>query len=165
MLANFFRIHYMAILAVIGSLFGSLLMLLVGAYDVFEAYLLFFGFGHPTVPGKEMTEATATVLSALDSFLLAFVLLYFAYNLYYLLTFPDQREQRFGVIRMPPGLQVESLGQMKKTILIIIVVSLSVFLLRENMISIDQFEWTDLYVPISILAIAAAIRLIKFDHE
>ena len=154
----------MAALAIIGSLLGSLLMFLIGAYDILEAYLLFFGFGHPTVPGKEITEVTATILSALDSFLLGFVLLYFAYNLFFLLTFPEQRETRFNSIRMPPGLQVETLGQMKKTILVIIVVSLSVFLLRENMISIDQYEWTDLYLPFSIVTIAAAIRLIKFDN-
>lgn len=164
MLANFFRIHYMTALAIIGSLLGSLLMMLIGAYDIIEAYLLFFGLGHPSVPGKELTETTATVLSALDSFLLGFVLLYFAYNLFYLLTFPEQRTKRFSAIRMPPGLEVETLGQMKKTILVIIVVSLSVFLLRENMISVESFEWTDLYVPFSILTIAVAIRLIKFDE-
>ena len=163
MLAFFFRIHYMAALAIIGSLLGSLLMFLIGAYDILEAYLLFFGFGHPTIPGKELTEVTSIILSALDDFLLGFVLLYFAYNLFYLLAFPDQRENKRYAIRMPPGLQVETLGQMKKTILVIIVVSLSVFLLRENMISLDHYEWVDLYVPLSIIAIAVAIKLIKFD--
>jgi len=163
MLGNFFRIHYMAGLAVIGSLFGSLLMFLIGAYEIFEAFLLFFRLGHPIIPGNENVEAVATVLSALDSFLLGFVLLYFAYNLYFLLTFPEKREKRFGPIRMPPALEVESLGQMKKTIMVIIVVSLSVFLLRENMISVDNYEWTDLYVPLSIVAIAVAIKLINFD--
>jgi uncharacterized membrane protein YqhA len=163
MLAFFVRSHYMAALAIIGSLLGSLLMFLIGAYDILEAYLLFFGFGHPTIPGKELTEVTSIILSALDDFLLGFVLLYFAYNLFYLLTFPDQRENKRYAIRMPPGLQVETLGQMKKTILVIIVVSLSVFLLRENMISLDHYEWVDLYVPLSIIAIAVAIKLIKFD--
>ena len=163
MLAFFFRIHYMAALAIIGSLLGSLLMFLIGAYDILEAYLLFFGFGHPTIPGKELTEVTSIILSALDDFLLGFVLLYFAYNLFYLLAFPDQRENKRYAIRMPPGLQVETLGQMKKTILVIIVVSLSVFLLRENMISLDHFEWVDLYEQLSIVAIAVAIKLIRFD--
>jgi uncharacterized membrane protein YqhA len=153
----------MAILAVIGSLFGSLLMFLIGVWEIIEAFLLFFGIGHPTIPGKELVESTATVLSALDSFLLGFVLLYFAYNLYFLLTFPEKREERFGNIRMPPGLHVETLGQMKKTIMIIIVVSLSVFLLRENMLSVESFQWTDLFIPISIVAIAVAIKLIDFN--
>ena len=163
MLRAMFKIHFMAILAVIGSLLGSLLLFLIGAYEVYEAFLLFFGFGHPSVPGEEITEATATILSSLDSFLLGFVLLYFAYNLLFLLTFPEQREDRFGPIRMPPALHVESLDKMKRTILVIIVVSLSVFLLKENMLNVDEYVLTDFFVPLSIVAIALAIRLIKFE--
>ena len=163
MLRAMFKIHFMAILAIIGSLLGSLLLFIIGAYEVYEAFLLFFGFGHPSVPGQEITEATATILSSLDSFLLGFVLLYFAYNLFFLLTFPEQREDRFGPIRMPPALHVESLNKMKKTILIIIVVSLSVFLLKENMLNVDNYVWTDFFVPLSIVAIAGAIKLIDFD--
>lgn len=164
MLRYFFRLHFMAVLAVIGALFGSLLMFLIGGWEIIEAFLLFFRIGHPTVPGKETVEAVATVLSALDSFLLGIILLYFAYNLYFLLTFPGDREKHFGNIQMPPGLHVETLGQMKKTILIIIVVSLSVFLLRENMLSVESFQWTDLFIPLSIVAIAVAIKLIDFDE-
>ena len=52
---------------------------------------------------------------------------------------------------------------MKKTILVIIVVSLSVFLLKENMLNVDGYVWTDLFVPLSIVAIAAAIKLIAFE--
>lgn len=163
MLRAMFKIHFMAVLAIVGSLLGSLLLFVIGAYDVYEAFLLFFGFGHPSVPGQEITEATATILSALDSFLLGFVLLYFAYNLFFLLTFPEQREDRLGSIRMPPALHVESLDKMKKTILVIIIVSLSVFLLKENLLNVDGYEWTDLFVPLSIVAIAVAIRLINFE--
>jgi uncharacterized membrane protein YqhA len=163
MLRVIFKVHMMALLAIVGSLLGSMLLFLMGAYEVYEAFLLFFGLGHTSVPGAEITEATATILSSLDSFLLGFVLLYFAYNLYFLLTFPEQREDRFGPIKMPPALHVESLDKMKKTILVIIVVSLSVFLLKENMLNVDGYVWTDLFVPLSIVAIAVAIKLIAFD--
>ena len=163
MLKAIFKIHFMAVLAIIGSLFGSLLLFLIGAHEVYEAFLLYFGFGHPSVPSGEITEATATILSSLDSFLLGFVLLYFAYNLFFLLTYPEQREKRFGLIKMPPALHVESLDKMKKTILVIIVVSLSVFLLKENMLNVDGYVWTDLFVPLSIVAIAVAIKLIGFE--
>jgi len=49
---------------------------------------------------------------------------------------------------MPPALHVESLDKMKKTILVIIVVSLSVFLLKENMLNVDGYVWTDLFTEI-----------------
>ena len=163
MLRTFFKIHFMAVLAIIGSLFGSLLLFIIGATEVYEAFLIFFGLGHPSLPGQEITEATATILSSLDGFLLGFVLLYFAYNLFFLLTFPEQREDRFGPIKMPPALHVESLEKMKKTILVIIIVSLSVFLLKENMLNDDGYVWTDLFVPLSIVAIAVAVKLISFE--
>ena len=163
MLRNLFRLHYMAILAIVGSLLGSLLMLLIGSYEVIEAFLIFFGIGSPSVPGEEIKHATSTILSSLDSYLLGFVLLYFAYNLFFLLTSPEDRERYTGSIKMPPALQVESLEKMKKTILIVIVVSLSVFLLQQNYISVDAYEWTDLFIPVSIVAVALAIRLIKFE--
>ena len=163
MLRTIFRIHFMALLAIIGSLLGSLLLFLIGVYEVYEAFLLFFGFGHPSALGQEITAATATILSSLDSLLLGFVLLYFAYNLFFLLTFPENREERFGSIKMPPALHVESLDKMKKTILVIIVVSLSVFLLKENMLNVNGYVWTDLFVPLSIVAIAVAIKLIAFE--
>lgn len=162
MLRSLFRIHIMAILAVIGSLVGSLVMLLVGTYEVFEAIILFLGVGSEASLGEEITQTTATVLSALDSYLIALVLLYFAYNLYFLVTYPGEREKHLGVIKMPPGLAVESLDQMKKTMLIVIVVSLSVLLLKETMRNAHQYVWTDLFVPLSILAVALAIRLIKW---
>ncbi len=164
MLRTFFKIHFMAVLAIIGSLFGSLLLFIIGATEVYEAFLIFFGLGHPSLPGQEITEATATILSSLDGFLLGFVLLYFAYNLFFLLTFPEQREDRFGPIKMPPALHVESLEKMKKTILVIIIVSLSVFLLKENMLNDDGYVWTDLFVPLSIVAIAVAVKLISFEN-
>lgn len=163
MLQKVFQIHHMAGLAIIGSLFGAALMFLIGATEVVEAFLLFFRLVPSSIPGNEITEATATILASLDSFLLGFILLYFAYSLFFLVTFAEKRE-RFGAIKMPPALKIESLGEMKKTILVVIIVSLSVFLMREIMLSINEFDWTDLFIPFSIVAIAIAIKLIDFEH-
>jgi len=38
MLRALFKIHFMAILAIVGSLLGSLLLFLIGAYEVYEAF-------------------------------------------------------------------------------------------------------------------------------
>ena len=54
---------------------------------------------------------------------------------------------------------------MKKTILVISVVSLSVFLWKENMLNVDGYVWSDLFVPFSIVAIAAASQLIAFEDQ
>ena len=66
---------------------------------------------------------------------------------------------------MPEWLRVQSLGEMKKTLLEVIVVALSLFWLRIVMIQTNEFQFTDLVLPASILAIAGAVRIMKLDHS
>ena len=64
---------------------------------------------------------------------------------------------------MPSALKVANLDEMKRTILIVIVVSLSVFLLQEVTVAEDGFHTPDLFVPASLLAVALAVRLIPWE--
>jgi uncharacterized membrane protein YqhA len=64
---------------------------------------------------------------------------------------------------MPSALKVANLDEMKRTILVVIVVSLSVFLLQEITVAESGLALPDLFVPASIIAVAAAIRLIPWD--
>jgi uncharacterized membrane protein YqhA len=153
----------MAVLAVIGSLFASLLLFLIGSHDVVEAFLLFLRLKEPTVHGKENMEAVARSLGALDNFLIGFVLLYFAYSLYYLSADTEDRERRLGEVRLPSTFRVESLGEMKRTMVTVVLVSLSVFMLQELILRVDKLEYTDLILPASILSLAISLRLVKFE--
>ena len=162
MLTTVFRIHYVAIVAVIGSLFGAILMMVIGAYHVVLAYVVAAGFSEGLFTIGDTSEAVGLILESMDNFLLGFILLYFAYTLYFLVTLPEER-RHLGRVKMPTGLQVTSLDEMKRTILIVIVVSLSVFLLQEITVSQSEFAVTDLYVPASILAVSLAVRLIRWD--
>lgn len=162
MLSTLFRIHYVAIVAVIGSLFGSILMMFIGGYNVVLAFVTALGIGEGLFTLGSTTEATGLILESIDNFLLGFILLYFAYSMYYLVTLPEER-RKLGQVKMPSALKVESLDEMKRTILVVIVVSLSVFLLQEITIAETLFEIPDLFVPASILAVALAVRLIPWD--
>jgi len=162
MLGRLFGIHYIAIVAVVGSLFGAILMMLIGAYHVILAFGVALGIGEGLFTVGDTNEATGLILESVDSFLLGFVLLYFAYSLYFLVTIPEER-RLLGQVRMPSALKVANLDEMKRTILVIIVVSLSVFLLQEITIAESGMELPDLFVPASIIAVALAIRLIKWD--
>ena len=162
MLSSFFRIHYVAIVAVIGSLFGAVLMMLIGGYHVVLAFVTALGIGEGLFTLGSTTEATGLILESIDNFLLGFILLYFAYSMYYLVTLPEER-RKLGQVKMPSALKVETLDEMKRTILVVIVVSLSVFLLQEITIAETMFEIPDLFVPASILAVALAVRLIPWD--
>ncbi len=162
MLSKIFQIHYIAIIAVIGSLFGAVLMMLIGGYHVVLAFVTALGIGEGLFTLGSTTEATGLILESIDNYLLGFILLYFAYSMYYLVTLPEER-RKLGQVKMPSALRVESLDEMKRTILVVIVVSLSVFLLQEITIAETLFEIPDLFVPASILAVALAVRLIPWD--
>ena len=162
MLSSLFRIHYIAIVAVVGSLFGAILMMLIGGYHVILAFGVALGIGEGLFTPGSMSEATGLVLESIDNFLLGFILIYFAYSMYFLVTLPEERRQ-LGHVKMPSALQVANLDEMKRTILIVIVVSLSVFLLQEVTIAEGGFSVPDLFIPLSILAVALAVRLIQWD--
>jgi uncharacterized membrane protein YqhA len=163
MLGKLFAIRYITLLIIIGSLLASLLVLVIATYHVGEAFVVFFGLGHETFAGEESAEAVALILESLDNYLLGFILLYFAYSMYFLASDPEGRERFWGKVRMPPGLQVASLGEMKKTILMVITVSLSVFLLRDITVPSEELKVTALFVPLSVISVALAIKLIDWD--
>ena len=136
--------------------------MLIGAYHVVLAFVTALGIGEGLLTLGSTTEATGFILESIDNFLLGFILLYFAYSMYYLVAVPGERRE-LGQVKIPSGLKVESLDEMKRTILVVIVVSLSVFLLQEITVSEIMFDTPDLFVPLSIIAVALAIRLIPWD--
>ncbi len=84
--------------------------------------------------------------------------------MYFLVARPEEGRHSEQV-KVPSGLKVANLDEMKRTILIVIAVSLSVFLLQEVTVAEDAFDPSDLFIPASILAVALAVRLIKWDTD
>jgi uncharacterized membrane protein YqhA len=163
MLKAFFRIRYMTVLAVIASLLGAALLLILGATSVLESFALYLGFMAPHVAGNESKEAVVAVIESLDNFLLAFVLIYFSYSIYFLFVHDDQSEEERQKIDMPAWLQVEDLGHMKKVLLEVILVLISVFFLKLVITSQEHLDWSILILPITIVAIAISLKLVHFD--
>jgi hypothetical protein len=64
---------------------------------------------------------------------------------------------------MPGWLQVETLGEMKKVLLQVILVLVAVFLLETIFTEGMHLEWTTLILPVTILVIAISLRLVKFE--
>ena len=130
MLTAFFKIRYMTILAVISALLGAALLLMIGTFHVWEAFLLFFGFHEPYVAGNEATEAVVGVIESLDNFLLAFVLIYFVYSIYFLFVCDEASAEEQQKVDILSWLRVEDLGHMKRVLLEVIMVLISVFFLK-----------------------------------
>ena len=163
MLRVFFRIRYMVVLAVVAALLGALLLILLGGWHTIEGFLLFVGLQAPKVAGNASLETVVKVIEALDSFLLAFVLLVFAYSTYFLFVHGEVDEERQKRIRMPAWLQVEDLDDMKQVLLRVIMVLLSVYLLQLVFVEGTGLAWTTLILPASIVAIAVSLKLVYSD--
>jgi uncharacterized membrane protein YqhA len=159
MLRFLFGVRYLNVIAVVSLLVGTAVMLLIGAYEVYEAVAAIFVPHHP-----EVNESMVYLVESLDSFIIAFMFLYFAYSVYFLFLTSEEDPASAKKIPMPKGLKVQGLGEMKKTLLQVIVVALSLFWLRIVMIQTTEFQWADLVLPASILAIAGAVRIMKLDH-
>lgn len=156
MLRFLFGVRYLNFIAVVSLLVGAAVMLVLGAYDVYEALHAIIA---PVRP--EANESMVFIVESLDNFILSFILLYFAYSVYFLFLAPEEDPAINKKISIPKWLRVQSLGEMKKTLLQVIVVALSLFWLRIVIIQTNEFQWTDLVLPASILAIAGAVRIMK----
>jgi uncharacterized membrane protein YqhA len=163
MLRVLFRIRYVVVLAVIAALMGALLLILLGGLHTAEGFLLFVGLKAPKVAGNASLEIMVKVIESLDSFLLAFVLLVFAYSTYFLFVHDEVDEERQKRIRMPAWLQVEDLDDMKKALLRVIMVLFSVYLLQLVFVEGTDLAWTTLILPASIVAIAISLKLVYSD--
>lgn len=159
MLRLLFGARYLNVIAVVSLLVGMAVMLVLGAYHVYEALHAIVA---PVRP--EVNESMVFIVESVDNFVLSFILLYFAYSVYFLFLAPEEDPASAKKTSIPKWLRVQNLGEMKKTLLQVIVVALSLFWLRIVIIQTNEFQWTDLVLPASILAIAGAVRIMKLDH-
>jgi uncharacterized membrane protein YqhA len=153
----------MVAIAVVAGLLGALLMLLIGGWHIIEAFAIFLGFHAAEAHGSGTLGAVVKVIEAVDRFLLAFVLLYFAYSSYFLFVHDDIGQRILGDIPMPEWLVVEDLGQMKKVLLEVILVLVAVYLLQVIFVEGTHLTWETLILPASILVFAVSLRLVRFD--
>lgn len=161
--------RYLAVIAVIGTFAGSILMFVLGIYNIYLAFTQGFG-GVDQEPGEFGTGAVISVIEGLDRFLIAIVLLYFAYGVYSLFMHPEEREEDLA---LPAWLKVEQIGQLKQVVAEVIVVILLVLFLRVALQAFHaptgEIGWSRLafigLLPVSIALIALALRLVELHPK
>ncbi|MGA8260534.1 MAG: YqhA family protein [Arenicellales bacterium] len=156
------------LLATMASTLGAIIMIVIGLEDTFLAVWIQLGAkAGPMPPG----DATAIrVISALDRFLMAIVLLYFAYGVYVLFVRPEKSTEELGI---PKWLRIEGIGQLKQTVAEVIVVVLFVLFLRVAMETFvahgPEFAYGELLklltLPVSIFLLAAALKLAELHPK
>jgi len=140
-------------------------MFLSGAIFTINAYMIFFlGRRVVTLPGHLSEEPAASVvlIQSVDAFLFALVLLIFSYGIYALFIFNAEDPG----IKLPRWLHIESISQLKTTLVQVIIVILAVNLLEHVIIvGSDALRWETLIIPASMVGLALALKLMHTGKD
>jgi len=167
--------RFLTSLAVIGSLTSSVLMFFLGLYDIFLAFD--YGLSAPigdAPKGSPGSLAVIKVIEGLDRFLIAIVLLYFAYGVYSLFIRPEQAlEESRQDLALPSWLRVKEIGQLKQVVAEVIIVIIFVLFLRVALQVFQEDEiilnWrqigTLLLLPLCSTLLGIALRLVELHPK
>jgi uncharacterized membrane protein YqhA len=109
--------RFVVAIPAIGSILGSFTLMVIGTWEILRSILKLFD---TTVPLK---ETVVTILTAVDTLLLATVLLVIGYGLYEL--FVDSN------VKLPPWLEIHSLDDLKAKLIGVVVAIIAVVFLGE----------------------------------
>ena len=162
----FEKVRYVAMIVVVFSLLESLVMFLIGGEKSIKAFQAFF-FTKPVVDNAPehldlSDQAMISVLQSMDAFLIGLVLLIFSFGVYNLF---------IGEIKTPRSLagaqwaQITSIERLKQVLVEVIIVVLAVLFLWELLLLEDKATWSVLVVPIGIVLLAAALRLVDWRRS
>lgn len=155
---------YMIIVAIISALIGQLLMLFIGVEKVYKAlkiYLLKVDISDMPEHIVHSDIATAFLIQSLDSFLIAVVLMYFAFSLYHL--FLSKNLERSAKL-FPGNVAPKNIGELKKVLADVIIVILFILFLQEIWLELNNPRWELLVVPGSIFLLALSLKLVNFKE-
>lgn len=159
-----FRIfRYSSYVAIFCSLLGSSVLFTIGAWETYEAIdiLIFQDVQGHDVNFRFSDASTTYVLKALDTFLIALVLIIFAKGIYTLFISNNQNneDQVFNWANIP------NIGHLKNTLAEVIIVILFVIFLEVVFENLHDLKWEYLILPLSILILALALKFLKLKRE
>ena len=138
--------RYVVAVPAIGSIIGSFILMALGTWEILQALVKLVD------PNIEVKESVVTVLTAIDTLLLATVLLVIGYGLYEL--FVD------STVQLPPWLEIRSLDDLKAKLIGVVVAIIAVVFLG---ILVDSADANDIML-IGIGAGAVVISLAAFTY-
>lgn len=114
--------------------------------------------------GSEVVKAadlvTSYIIKAMDSFLIALVLMIFSYGVYLLfINSTSNSEARFF-----KWLDIPDISHLKNTLAEVIVVILFVKFLEIVLLNLGNLTWEMLILPVSILLLALSLKFLALRH-
>ena len=153
MLRVLLLLRFLMLAASLGALIGALLMWgLAGSKLAHGGGSLLSGHLDPR-------EITASVMGAIDALLFGVVLMIFALAIAFGFVFEPQAS-----LRVPAWMRPKGIGELKRTLVEVILVYLIVDFATDLSQEEITLGWTNLVIPLSVLLIAAAMRLLP-AHE
>lgn len=155
---------YTIMVAIISALIGQLLMLFIGVEKVYKAlkiYLLNEDISDMPEHIFHSDVATAYLIQSLDAFLIAVVLMYFAFSLYHLFL-SDNLENSAKLF--PGNNAPKNIGELKKVLAEVIIVILFILFLQEIWVELNNPQWELLVVPGSIFLLALSLKFVNFKE-
>ena len=149
----FLNLRFSMLIASLGSLVGALLMFWIGCLKIFQASVYAFTFSN-----IDARAVIAALMGATDSFLFGVVLMVFSYAITFGFVIDLSRE---AMRRLPPWMRVGSIGELKRLLVQVILVYLVVDFATDVVEAGEDVTWVFLVVPIAVLAISAALRLLQ----
>lgn len=156
-LGNFiFSFRYFAILAVVASLVGSVLLFLLGVAKTFKSLKAFatdFDAGNKLI--------ILGLIEAIDTFLFGIVMLIFANGIFRIFI------HRYSLDSRPAGnwFNVNSVSDLKKYLAQVIIVILFVEFFQRVVVSGVNLSWEMLVLPVSICLLSLSQKLLNWDKH
>lgn len=157
--------RYLSIIAVVGSIISSVILFIQGIVIIYEGLFEYFKNEHSQTGSERTYELFEQIVSSVDVFLFALVLIIFGVGVYELfVTQVDPVEQNHD--SRPSWLRISSVDDLKsslgKVILMVLIVSFFKHVLEFT-------HWNEavsmLYMSIGIVLIAAALYLAHKSNE
>ena len=155
MLRFVLSLRHVMLIASIGAGLGALVMLWEGSAKLLGALRALAS------RNGEVGPVISFVMGATDAFLFAMVLLIFAYAIAFGFVIDLAAEQRE---RLPAWMRISTVSELKHTLVEVILVYLVVDFATDIAEGTGHLAWTTLVMPLSILLIAGALRLLSIGQ-
>lgn len=162
----FFSLRALMLIASAGAIFGALIMFCAGALHLYHGFETLVGIAvapestaeQAAISSGAKAQVTVFVLEAVDAFLFALVLMIFSYGIALGFVF-HHLQQRYANY-LPDWMLVEGASQLKRTLAEVVIVVLIVIFARTIIESHGDLKWSMLVLPLSIVGIALALKLL-----
>ena len=156
MLHFILSLRWVTLVAALGSALGAMLMFFEGCLKLAHAVEM-------VVPpsADDATLVIATVMQATDAFLFGLVLIVFTYAITFGFAFRVPSSVR---TKAPLWMRVEGLGEIKITLIEVVLVYLVVDFVTDVVEAETRFTWEMVAKPTAIVLIAGALRLLGTAH-